>query len=256
VIDCATAAGGCAAGARLRAQSTSPISARWLAAAGGTARQSIACRTITSPSGAIMKAKSRCPAGVVAKPPAEYTRPLTGLRVKPLGLPIPYAPAAGFALGWPVAYSPKGYWANLAHCYGSVGVGRGPVSRHRHRRRALCGDRPRPAPPRPQHRGRRARRRGYRPAKLAAARHRGPGFYKERSQDVPITAARLASEIPAAERPAFEYLDTGSASFANYLRVRANRRDDFYIRPPAASICATCRCRCGARCASRPVSRA
>src|SRR5436190_21996390 len=45
------------------------------------------------------------PAGVTAKPPAEYTRPLKGLRVKPLGYADPYAPGAGFVDGWPVAYS-------------------------------------------------------------------------------------------------------------------------------------------------------
>ena len=64
------------------------------------------------------------PAGVTAKPPAEYTRALKGLKVKPLGFADPYAPGVGFVDGWPVAYSPKAGWANLAHCYGSVGVGR------------------------------------------------------------------------------------------------------------------------------------
>jgi peptidylprolyl isomerase len=64
------------------------------------------------------------PAGVTAKPPAEYTRPLAGLTIKPLGSPDAYAPGAGFADGWPVAYSPKEGWADLTHCYGSVGVGR------------------------------------------------------------------------------------------------------------------------------------
>src|SRR5690349_18870285 len=58
------------------------------------------------------------PSGVTAKPPAEYTRPFKGLAVKPLGSPDPYAPGAGFVTGWPVAYSAKGNWANLAHCYG------------------------------------------------------------------------------------------------------------------------------------------
>ncbi|HEY6662849.1 MAG TPA: peptidylprolyl isomerase, partial [Sphingomicrobium sp.] len=64
------------------------------------------------------------PAGVTAKPPAEYTRPLKGLAIEPLGSPDAYAPGAGFVNGWPVAYSPRAGWANLAHCYGSVGVGR------------------------------------------------------------------------------------------------------------------------------------
>jgi peptidylprolyl isomerase len=46
----------------------------------------------------------------------------------------------------------------------------------------------------------------------------------------PIARIRLASAIPPGERPAYEYLDTASASFARYLHVRANRHDDFYIR--------------------------
>src|SRR3954471_19193486 len=62
------------------------------------------------------------PAGVTPKPPAEYSRPLKGLNIKPVGSPDAYAPAAGFADGWPIAYSVKGGWANLAHCYASVGV--------------------------------------------------------------------------------------------------------------------------------------
>src|SRR5438445_8675932 len=62
------------------------------------------------------------PAGVRPKPPAEYTRALKGLRVAPLGSPDPYAPGAGFVDGWPVAFSAKADWANLADCYGRVGV--------------------------------------------------------------------------------------------------------------------------------------
>ena len=57
------------------------------------------------------------------------------------------------------------------------------------------------------------------------------GFYKDKAQHVPIASVRLASALPAPERPAFEYMDTASATFARYLKVRANRRDDFYIRP-------------------------
>jgi peptidylprolyl isomerase len=57
------------------------------------------------------------------------------------------------------------------------------------------------------------------------------GFYKDKAQYVPIASVRLASDMPAAERPTYQYMDTGSASFARYLEVRANRHDDFYIRP-------------------------
>ena len=37
------------------------------------------------------------PAGVTPKPPAEYTRSLKGLRIRPLGSPDPYAAGAGFS---------------------------------------------------------------------------------------------------------------------------------------------------------------
>jgi peptidylprolyl isomerase len=38
----------------------------------------------------------------------------------------------------------------------------------------------------------------------------------------------LASAMPAAQRPSFQYLDTASPSFAHYLHVKKNRDDDFY----------------------------
>jgi peptidylprolyl isomerase len=41
------------------------------------------------------------PKGVTSKPPAEYTRTLKGLAVKPLGYADPYAQGAGFVRGWP-----------------------------------------------------------------------------------------------------------------------------------------------------------
>jgi len=171
------------------------------------------------------------PQGVVAKPPAEYTRPLKGLNVRPLGYADPYAPAAGYALGWPVAYSPKAGWANLAHCYGSVGVGRdlspdtgtggelyaaiGHGPRHLDRNIAVVG-------------------RVIDGIDRLSSLPRGTGdlgFYKARTEDAPIVRARLASQISAGERPSYQYLDTRSASFADYLRLRANRKDTFYIRP-------------------------
>ena len=81
------AEGGDAAGARPSRRSTSPISARWPAAAGGTALPFIGSRTIMSSNGAIMRARSRSRPGVVAKPPAEYHRARKGLTIMPLGSP-------------------------------------------------------------------------------------------------------------------------------------------------------------------------
>jgi peptidylprolyl isomerase len=171
------------------------------------------------------------PAGVTPKPPAEYTRPLKGLAITPLGSPDPYAPGAGFVDGWPVAYDAKKGWADLAHCYGSVGVGRdlspdtgvggelyaviGHAPRQLDRNIALVG-------------------RVVDGIDKLSSLPRGTealGFYKEKSQDVPIRNIRLASEIQASERPSYEVMDTRSSTFAAYLKLRANRHDDFYIRP-------------------------
>ena len=171
------------------------------------------------------------PAGVVAKPPAEYVRPFKGLDIKPLGFADAYAPGVGFAGGWPVAYSAKAGWANLAHCYGSVGVGRdlapdtgtggelyaviGQAPRQLDRNIALVGrvvdgiDRLSSLP-----RGTEAL-----------------GFYQDKAQYMPIASIRLASEMTAADRPSYEVMDTGSQTFARYLHLRANRKDDFYVRP-------------------------
>jgi len=171
------------------------------------------------------------PKGVSPKPPAEYTRSLKGLRITRLGSPDPYAPEAGFADGWPVAYSPKAGWADLAHCYASVGVGRdlspdtgtggelyaviGQAPRQLDRNIALVG-------------------RVVDGIDRLSSLPRGTGdlgFYKDKAQYVPIARIRLASDMPAAERPSYQYMDTASPTFARYLHVRANRHDSFYIRP-------------------------
>ena len=64
------------------------------------------------------------PPGLALHPPAEYERALRGLAITPLAGPDAYAPAVGFALGWPVGYDRAEGKAWLAHCYGMVGVGR------------------------------------------------------------------------------------------------------------------------------------
>jgi peptidylprolyl isomerase len=168
------------------------------------------------------------PAGVKPKPPAEYRRALKGLRVTPLGSPDPYAPAAGFADGWPVAYSAKAGWANLAHCYDSVGVARdlapdtgtggelyaviGHAPRQLDRNIALVG-------------------RVIEGIDRLSSLPRGTealGFYKDKAQYAPIVSIRVASDMPVTGRPAYQVMDTASPSFAKYLKLRANRHDAFY----------------------------
>jgi cyclophilin family peptidyl-prolyl cis-trans isomerase len=168
------------------------------------------------------------PAGVKAKPPAEYVRRLKGLAVTRLGSPDPYAPGAGFADGWAIAYSPKAGWADLAHCYGSVGVGRdlAPDTGTGGELYAVIGHGPRQLDRNIALVGR-----VIEGIDRLSSLPRGTGqlgFYEDKAQYVPIASIRLASDIPAGERPAYQYMDTRSASFARYLKLRANRHDDFY----------------------------
>ena len=170
------------------------------------------------------------PAGVVATPPAEYAMDQQGYSIRRFEYPDSYAAGAGHAGGWPIAIHSDGK-ISLTHCYGYVGVGRGlspdtgmggelyavigHAPRHLDRNIAVVG-------------------RVISGIEVMTTLPRGTealGFYKERSQDVPIAGIRLASELPAAGRPSFQYLDTASPSFADYVRARANRSDDFFIRP-------------------------
>jgi peptidylprolyl isomerase len=171
------------------------------------------------------------PQGVTAKPPAEYARPLKGLKVTPLGSPDAYAPGAGFVDGWPVAYSPKGGWADLVHCYASVGVGRdlSPDTGTGGELYAVIGQAPRQLDRNIAVVGRVVD--GIDKLSSLPRGTEALGFYKDKAQYVPIASVRLASEMPAGERPSYEYMDTASAAFAHYLHIRANRHDDFYIRP-------------------------
>lgn len=171
------------------------------------------------------------PAGVTAKPPAEYMRPLKGLGITPLGSPDPYAPGAGFADGWPVAYSAKAGWANLAHCYASVGVGRdlSPDTGTGGELYAVIGHGPRQLDRNIALVGRVID--GIDRFSTLPRGTEALGFYKDKAQYVPIASIRIASDMPAGQRPSYEYMDTSTATFARYLHLRANRHDDFYIQP-------------------------
>jgi peptidylprolyl isomerase len=174
--------------------------------------------------------KSGLPEGVTASPPAEYDRPLKGLDVRPLGYPDSYAPEVGHAGGWPIGYDRSAKRAWLTHCYGYVGVGRdlapdtgaggelyaviGHAPRHLDLNIALVG-------------------RVVEGMSLLSARPRGTealGFYKDKTQNIGIARARLAADMPAGERPAYEVMRSYSAAFRDYVRGRANRGGAFFNR--------------------------
>lgn len=174
--------------------------------------------------------KKPLPPGIVSAPPAEYERPATGLDVRRLPYPDSYAAMVGHARGWPVAGDGKGL-AWLPHCYGMVGVGRnvapdtgtgaelyvvnGHGPRHLDRNIATVG-------------------RVLSGMEMLSALPRGTeqlGFYKEGEARPAIRSARIAADIPPAERPRFEVMKTGGPAFAAWTKARANRQDVFFNHP-------------------------
>jgi len=148
----------------------------------------------------------------------------------------PYA-TSQMLWGWPTGVDENGsIWP--VHCYGMVGVGRnmspdtgsgaelyaviGHAPRHLDRNIAVVG-------------------RVISGIEHLSSLPRGTGalgFYEDAAERVGIISIRVATELPAAERPRFEYLSTESDSFARYADARANRRDPFFIRPAGgADIC-------------------
>ena len=154
-----------------------------------------------------------------------------------VGLPRDaYATVTLHRRGWPFAIDGSRVWP--VHCYATVGVGRnlspdtgtgaelyaviGHAPRHLDRNIAVVG-------------------RVVEGIEHLSSLPRGTealGFYKTAAERVAIRSVRLASDLPAGERPRLQYLSTETKSFAAYANARANRRDAFFIRPAGgADIC-------------------
>ncbi|WP_397602703.1 peptidylprolyl isomerase [Sphingorhabdus sp.] len=146
-----------------------------------------------------------------------------------------YADWATHLRGWQIAGDELGgTWPT--HCYGMVGVGRslspdtgtgaelytviGHAPRHLDRNIALVG-------------------RVIEGIEHMSSLPRGTGalgIYETEGERVPILSVRLGNDVK--DVPAFEYLNTDSASFAAYADARANRRDPFFNVPAGgADIC-------------------
>ena len=132
-----------------------------------------------------------------------------------------YSTASGVtADGWPIATDGKAAW--MPHCYGTVGVARDslpktgsgaelftPISgaaRRLDRNYTIVG-------------------RIIEGMKYMSAMPRSDaamGVYATEPERTTIVSVRLASEMPASERPKFEYRATDNQRFAAYIRLREN----------------------------------
>jgi peptidylprolyl isomerase len=142
-----------------------------------------------------------------------------------------YAAQTGFSGDFASARDPKLGQAWLTHCYGTLGVGRdvdvnsgggtelyvviGSSPRWLDRNITVVG-------------------RVIRGMELLSVLPRGTsamGFYEKPEQRVPVLSVRVAADVPEAERSHLEVMRTDSASFANFVEARRNRRDDWYKVP-------------------------
>lgn len=142
-----------------------------------------------------------------------------------------YAPEVGFSGGYPVGRDPQAGTTWLAHCYGTLGVGRDTAadSGSGAELYVVTGHAPRQLD-----RNITVAGRVLRGMEHLAALPRGPapmGFYTDAAERTSIVALQLASSLPAAQRPALQVMRTDTPTFRDLIEARRNRRDAWYHVP-------------------------
>jgi peptidylprolyl isomerase len=141
-----------------------------------------------------------------------------------------YAPEAGWIDGFPVGVErkPAGL-AWMAHCYGTLGVGRDnpPDTGSGAELYVVIGQAPRQLDRNIVVAGRVLR--GVEHLSTLPRGTGALGFYEKPEQRVPVKSVRLAAELPESERVALEVLRTDTPLFGKFVESRRNRRDDWYI---------------------------
>lgn len=144
----------------------------------------------------------------------------------------------GFVDSWPVVLKKGRMWQT--HCYATVGAGRndtadsGPGSELY----AVIGHAPRHLDRNSVPVGRVVRG-----IEILAALPRGTGeglgMYEKPEQRIPVASIRLASDLPALERPKLEVLRSDTPTFRAYLDARAHRtRDGWFVNDAGyADLC-------------------
>lgn len=168
-----------------------------------------------------------------AKPklPAELTRPAKGLAFAELADPDTYAPEVGWSGGFPAARDPRAGEAWLVHCYTMVGAARdmAPDSSDGTQLYAVIGHSPRHLDRNITLVGRVVD--GMERLSVLPRGSGDLGFYEVDDRPVPIRSARLAADVPAAERTALEVFRTDTDAFAQLVEARRNRREEWFHQP-------------------------
>ena len=164
--------------------------------------------------------KKPLPAGVTDRPAAEFEIASFAPAVR-MTRADPYSTASGItADGWPVASDGTHAW--LTHCYGAVGVARdalpstgsgaelftpiGQSARRLDRNYTVVG-------------------RVIEGMRFLSSLPRSDtpmGMYATPEEELPIVSVRLASDLPAATRPHYQYRAADNPRFAAAVRLREN----------------------------------
>jgi cyclophilin family peptidyl-prolyl cis-trans isomerase len=154
---------------------------------------------------------------------AEFTAPIANAaHFTPLPERDGYAPEVGHADGFPAGRDPKAGRTWLAHCYGTVGVGRdndadsgGGTSLY-----AVIG------PARQLDRNITVVGRVVSGMPLLASMPRGPapmGFYDKQEMNVPIATVKVAADVPEAQRSHIEVMRTERPIYRAVVDATRNR---------------------------------
>jgi peptidylprolyl isomerase len=166
-----------------------------------------------------------------AKPtlPPEFDRAIGAeLQWTPLPDGDVYAREVGWSGGFPAARDPGSGRAWLAHCYGTLGAGRGndPASGGGTELFVVIGHAPRHLD-----RNDTAFGRVLRGIDVLSRLPRGTGnlgFYEKAEQRVPIKSLRVAADVPEPQRVALEVMRTDTRAFRDLVEARRNRREEWF----------------------------
>ena len=164
----------------------------------------------------------------------EFSISDSGLKITRLQDRDVWAPVTGFVDGFPVAADPKTHRAWVAHCYGTIGAGRGNTvdSGSGAELYAVIGQSPRGldlniAPVARVLQG----------MELLSSLPRGGqnmGFYDKPEQNVRITKIERLADMPEATRPDVQVFRTDTPQWNAVIESRRNRKDAWYVHKAGA----------------------
>jgi peptidylprolyl isomerase len=157
-----------------------------------------------------------------------------GLKITKLKDRDVWAPVTGFVDGFPVAADPKTHRAWIAHCYGTIGAGRGEAvdSGSGAELYAVIGQSPRGLDLNIA-----AVARVLQGMELLSSLPRGGGamgFYDKPEQDVRIAKIERLADMPEATRPDVRVFRTDVPQWNEIVESRRNRKDSWYVHKAGA----------------------